>query len=81
VVDLPPLLPIIDARASADMIDCFVFTVEWGGTLIENARRALELSERIQRRTVGVVLNKVDGRAAKRYFQYEYAPGKSAYYG
>ncbi|WP_062111239.1 GumC family protein [Aureimonas sp. AU40] len=81
VVDLPPLLPIIDARASADMIDCFVFTVEWGGTLIDNARRSLELSARIQRRTVGVVLNKVDGRQAKRYFEYEYAPGKSAYYG
>ncbi|WP_058635840.1 GumC family protein [Aureimonas ureilytica] len=81
VVDLPPLLPIIDARASAEMIDSFVFTVEWGGTLADNARRALELSDRIQRKTVGIVLNKVDGRAAKRYFEYEYAPGKSAYYG
>ena len=32
VVDLPPLAPIVDVRATTHLIDSFVFVIEWGRT-------------------------------------------------
>src|SRR5262249_47874952 len=34
LIDLPPLSPIIDVRASAHLVDAYLLTVEWGRTKI-----------------------------------------------
>lgn len=62
IVDLPPLLPVIDAKAAANLFDGFVFVAEWGTTPTESVTQALRSSARIRDRLIGVVLNKVDAR-------------------
>jgi len=34
IVDLSPLAPVVDVRATTDLIDFYVFVVEWGATTI-----------------------------------------------
>jgi polysaccharide biosynthesis transport protein len=66
VVDLPPVVPVIDVRAAAHLFDAFVYVVEWGSTS-EAAIGAGIGSEGIEARTLGTVLNKVDLSRLGRY--------------
>ncbi|WP_137154513.1 polysaccharide biosynthesis tyrosine autokinase [Rhizobium sp. FKL33] len=76
VVDLPPLAPVVDARAVASKMDAFLFVVEWGRTARNVVRKTLEHSPTIVNKCAGVVLNKVDNNKMKLYQQY----GSSEYY-
>jgi succinoglycan biosynthesis transport protein ExoP len=67
VVDLPPLAPVVDARASAGFVDHTIFVVEWGVTRIEAARQALKHAPEIAQHLLGVVINKADMARLKRY--------------
>lgn len=67
IVDLPPLAPIVDARAVAGQIDAFLFVVEWGETPRHTIRTVLENDARIRDKCLGVVLNKVDTNRQKMY--------------
>lgn len=80
IVDLPPLAPVIDARAAADLFDCFVLVVKWGATSADIVQSEFHASSRIQMKTVGVVLNKVDVGTAERYDNYTYSGGRHPYY-
>jgi polysaccharide biosynthesis transport protein len=60
IVDLPPLAPVVDVRASTHLVDSFIFVVEWGATKIDIILHALQRSQIVQERLLGVVLNKVD---------------------
>lgn len=60
VLDLPPIGPVIDVRAAAELIDAFVFVVEWGETQRSLVRSTLASEEAVMRKCLGVVLNKVD---------------------
>jgi succinoglycan biosynthesis transport protein ExoP len=62
IVDLPPVSPIVDVRAAADLIDNYVYVVEWGKTNTRTIEQALRSAKTLQERLVGVVLNKVDFR-------------------
>ena len=42
IVDLPPLIPIVDARAAAHLVDCMILVIEWGRTKIDVVRYALD---------------------------------------
>ena len=70
VVDLPPLAPIVDVRAAAHFIDCFMLTVEWGRTKIDVVQHALNSATNVYEGLIGVVLNKTDIKAMKRYDNY-----------
>jgi succinoglycan biosynthesis transport protein ExoP len=76
VVDLPPLGPVVDARAIASKIDGFVFVVEWGKTARSLVRQTLENEPLIAEKCLGVILNKVDEKKLKLYRAY----GSSEYY-
>lgn len=80
IIDLPPLVPVIDARAAADLIDCFVMVAEWGVTDADVAHSALQVAPRVKAKTVGIVLNKVDVRKARKYIHAEYSPAHNGYY-
>ena len=41
LVDLPPLSPIIDVRASTHFVDAYLLTVEWGRTKIDAVEQSL----------------------------------------
>jgi len=67
VVDLPPLAPIVDVRASAHFIDFYLLTVEWGRTKIDFVEQTLRGAPHIYERMIGVVLNKTDMEFIARY--------------
>jgi Mrp family chromosome partitioning ATPase len=60
VVDLPPLVPIVDARAAAHLVDSMILVIEWGRTKIQVVRHALDAAPNLQEALVGAVLNKTD---------------------
>jgi succinoglycan biosynthesis transport protein ExoP len=58
IVDLPPLAPITDARATTDLIDAYVVVVEWGRTRIEVVESSLREARSVYQKVSGIVLNK-----------------------
>ncbi len=60
IVDFPPLAPVVDVRATAHLIDFYLFVVEWGGTKIDVAQHALMSASGVYDQTLGVVLNKAN---------------------
>jgi capsular exopolysaccharide synthesis family protein len=70
VVDLPPLAPIVDVRATAPLIDCFVLAIEWGSTKIDVVQHALHTAPNLHEALIGAVLTKTDMQAIKRYDNY-----------
>ena len=72
VLDLPPIGPVIDVRAAADMIDAFVFVVEWGGTPRALVRSTLEVETEVYNKCLGVILNKTDQSKISLYEGSEY---------
>ena len=75
VVDLPPLAPIVDVRATAHLVDSFVFVIEWGRTKTEIVEHALGHADGVYDNLLGVVLNKVDMDVFGRY-----ASDRESYY-
>jgi succinoglycan biosynthesis transport protein ExoP len=69
IMDLPPIAPVVDVRATAPVIDCFVFVVEWGRTRINAVRRHLMGDAELQNRLLGVVLNKANLKVLERFEQ------------
>ena len=70
IVDLPPLAPLVDVRASSPFIDCFVLVVEWGRTKIDVVQHALHTAPNIYEGLIGTVLNKTDIKAMARCDSY-----------
>ncbi len=69
VVDLPPLGPVVDAKAFAPLADGFVLVAEWGATPRVLVRSLLQAERQIAARTLGVLLNKTDMKRLTRYGQ------------
>lgn len=76
IVDLPPLGPVVDARAMAGRIDGFIFVTEWGKTARRAVRNTVENEVHVRKKCLGVILNKVDTEKLKLYRAY----GSSEYY-
>jgi polysaccharide biosynthesis transport protein len=60
IVDLPPILPMIDIRACAHLFDSFALVAEWGKTSIDDLDMAFRVAPLVHERLLGIVLNKVD---------------------
>jgi succinoglycan biosynthesis transport protein ExoP len=70
IVDLPPLAPVVDVRATTNLIDSFVYVVEWGRTKIDVVWHNLANASGVYDRLLGVVLNKADTQVLGRYEGY-----------
>jgi succinoglycan biosynthesis transport protein ExoP len=70
IVDLPPILPIVDVKASAHLFDGFVLVVEWGGTSTDEIVKAVSASAVVSDRLLGTVLNKADEAVMRRFEGY-----------
>jgi polysaccharide biosynthesis transport protein len=84
IIDLPPLTPVVDVRATSALLDCIVLVVEWGRTKIDVAKHALHTAPNVYENLVGVVLNKTDIKAMARYDVYGsdyYSDSHYAHYG
>ena len=67
IVDLSPLAPIVDVRATTHLVDSYIFVIEWGRTKIDVVKHALAAAQGVSENLLGVVLNKVDMNTFGRY--------------
>jgi len=70
IVDLSPLAPVVDVRATANLVDSYVFVIEWGRTKIDVVEHALNATRIVYDNLLGVVLNKADINVLSRYESY-----------
>jgi polysaccharide biosynthesis transport protein len=67
VVDLPPLGIIVDALAADKFIDQYLLVVGWGETQREVVKEMLTLNSSVERKCLGVLLNKASDVGLRRY--------------
>lgn len=67
IVDLPPLAPIVDTRATIRFVDTYFIVIEWGETKIEVVKHALNGAPTIYENLSGVILNKTNMKSLRRY--------------
>jgi succinoglycan biosynthesis transport protein ExoP len=67
VVDFSPLAPVVDVRATANLVDNYVFVIEWGKTHTSVVRRTLDAAPGVVESLLGVVLNKTDMKQLRQY--------------
>jgi succinoglycan biosynthesis transport protein ExoP len=67
ILDLAPLVPVVDVQATTNVIDTYVYVVEWGRTKIDVVERSLSRAPCVYDRILGVVLNKADVKRLGRY--------------
>ena len=67
VIDLPPIIPVVDVRATAHLMDFYFFVVEWGRTKIDVVQHALNTADGVYDKLAGVVLNKANMDDIGRY--------------
>ena len=70
IVDLSPLVPVIDVYATTDFVDAFVLIIEWGQTKVDIVKRALRAVPPVSNSMIGAVLNKTDFRGLAAYDPY-----------
>jgi exopolysaccharide transport family protein len=71
IIDSPPLIPLIDARALADIADRIILTIRWGNTPQDVVAQALETLGPSCDRVLGTVLTRVDMRRLRFYDYYQ----------
>jgi exopolysaccharide transport family protein len=80
IVDLPPLVPIVDARAAAHLVDCVILVIEWGRTKINVVRHALDTAPNLHQAIIGAVLNKTNMDHLAQYDVQHKSMYKNQYY-
>jgi capsular exopolysaccharide synthesis family protein len=70
LVDLPPILPVVDVKAVAHLFDAFILVVEWGSTPADEILQAAAASPILSERLLGAVLNKADEAIMRRFEGY-----------
>src|SRR5450631_520463 len=66
LVDLPPILAVVDVKVAAHLFDAFVLVVEWGSTSTDDVVRAVAASNTLSEKLIGTVLNKADVAVMRR---------------
>jgi len=70
VVDLSPLAPVVDVRATTGLIDFYFLLVEWGTTKSDVVQKAIKEASHVYDNVLGVILNKVDMGIMSQYEGY-----------
>jgi len=80
IVDLPPLVPIVDVRAAGHLVDCMILVIEWGRTKIDVVRHALDMAPNLHQTIIGAVLNKTNMDDLPQYDLQHKSMYKNKYY-
>ncbi len=67
IIDLPPIVPMVDVALIARLVDTFLGVVEWGRSEKERTRLAFERVPQFNERLMGVAMNKVDMKRFRLY--------------
>jgi polysaccharide biosynthesis transport protein len=70
IIDFPPLAPVVDVRATINIVDSYVYVIEWGQTRLNMVQRQLDSAPEIFDRLLGAVLNKANTKILDRYEDY-----------
>jgi len=70
IVDSPPLVPLVDARALADISDRVVLAIRWDSTPQQVVEQALDTLAPFYDRVLGTVLTRVDMQRLHLYDRY-----------
>ncbi|MGJ4892940.1 polysaccharide biosynthesis tyrosine autokinase [Bradyrhizobium sp. HKCCYLS3077] len=70
LIDLPPILPVVDVKAAAHLFDAFVMVIEWGSTSSDDIVKAASASSVVSERLLGAVLNKANEAIMRRFEGY-----------
>jgi succinoglycan biosynthesis transport protein ExoP len=70
IIDFPPLAPVVDVRATTQIVDSYIYVVEWGKTRMNLVQDRLLGCPEIHDRLLGVVLNKANVNVLERYESY-----------
>ena len=65
VIEIAPIMSVVDMKMIERFVDRFVFVVEWGQTQRNLVLEALSEAEVIRERIAGIVLNKADPSALR----------------
>jgi len=60
IVDLSPLMPVVDTRATTRFVDSYVCVTEWGCTKVDAVKYAFKDAPNVYENLLGVVLNKAN---------------------
>jgi polysaccharide biosynthesis transport protein len=71
IIEIAPIMSVVDLKTIERFIDVFVFVVEWGETKRSLVLDALSEAEVIRDRVVGMVLNKADPVALRHIESYK----------
>jgi len=71
IIEIPPIMSVVDVRMIGRFIDRFIFIAEWGATKRGLILEALSESQIARERFLGVVLNKADPTALGRIEAYK----------
>jgi polysaccharide biosynthesis transport protein len=80
LIDLPPLSPVVDVRSTNQIVDSYLFVVEWGATSVETVESALSSAPLVYENLMGVILNKADLDVMRNYSRNSQEPYKNKYY-
>jgi Mrp family chromosome partitioning ATPase len=58
LIDLPPILAVVDVKAAAHLFDVFIMVIEWGSTSLDDVSNAVAISDNFSVRLIGTILNK-----------------------
>ncbi|HWK95878.1 MAG TPA: polysaccharide biosynthesis tyrosine autokinase [Pseudolabrys sp.] len=70
IIDSPPLVPLVDARALGEIADRVLLTIRWDATPRDVVAQALETLAPMQERLLGTVLTRVDMQRLRDYDYY-----------
>ena len=71
IIEIPPIMSVVDVKMIERFIDRFIFIAEWGVTKRSLVQEALSESEVIRERLLGVILNKADPAELRRIEAYK----------
>jgi len=71
IIELAPLMCVVDVKVIERFIDSFIFVVEWGRSNQSLVVEALSNAQMIRERIIGVVLNKADPVALRSIESYK----------
>ena len=60
-------MPVVDVRSTNQIVDSYLFVIEWGQTSVEDVEHALSSAPLVYENLLGVVLNKAHLEAMRKY--------------
>jgi len=80
ILDLSPLAPVIDVRATGALADSYLLVIEWAKAKVDVVERVLGEAPIVRERLLGAVLNKVNVAAMSRYDSNSGSYYRNSYY-